>query len=60
MNKNRGSAKMMLMMRKMTERRMAMVLEIWEVEGLITVRSLRRREFVKQTSKLVHNRLFLY
>ena len=60
MNKNRGSAKMMLMMRKMTERRMAMVLDIWDVEGLITVRSLRRREFVKQTSKLVHNRLFLY
>ena len=41
MNKNRGSAKMMLMMRKMTERRMAMVLEIWHVEGRTTLSSLR-------------------
>lgn len=40
MNKNRGIEKMMLMMKNMMERRMAMVLEICVLEGLTTVRSL--------------------
>ena len=40
MNKNRGIEKMMLMMKKMTERRMAIVQEICVFEGLTTVRSL--------------------
>ena len=40
MNKNRGIEKMMLMMKNMMERRMAIVLEICVLEGLTTVRSL--------------------
>ena len=41
MIKNRGIEKMMLMIKKMAERRTAIVLVIWVLEGLTTVRSLR-------------------
>ena len=45
---------MMLMIRKMTERRTAIELVIWVLEGLTTVRSLRRMilEIAKRQSNL--------
>ena len=58
MNKKRGSAKMMLMMKKKMERRMAMVLEIWDVEGLTTVSSLVRNIYYLEVKENFHLKLF--
>ena len=53
MNKNRGIAKTMLTIKKMMERRMAMVPEICILEGLTTVRSLSEEHNLEKRFKLL-------